>query len=77
MGHKYIISIWLVIILNQKLIRNSQITQQLYLQGSYMTTLSVTGTLMNNYAAMTLLVDNFCSKTEVDSKLSDYIHQLK
>ena len=44
-----------------------------YLQGNYMTTLAITGTLMNNYATITLLVDNFWSKTEIDPALSDYI----
>ena len=29
----------------------------LHLQGNYMTTLSITGTLMNNFASITLLVD--------------------
>ena len=44
-----------------------------YLQGNYMTTLSITEALMNNYATITLLVDNFYPKTEIDSALSDYI----
>ena len=35
-----------------------------YLQGNYMTTLAITETLMNNYATVTLLVDNFYSKTD-------------
>ena len=44
-----------------------------YLQGNYMTTLAITETLMNNYTTITFLVDNFYSKTEIDSTLSDYI----
>ena len=44
-----------------------------YLQGNYMTTLAITETLMNNYATITFIVDNFYSKTETDSTLSDYI----
>ena len=34
-----------------------------HLQGNYMTTLSITETLMNNYASITLLVDSLCDKT--------------
>ena len=48
-------------------------TTMAYLQGNYMTTLAATETLMNNYATITLLVNNFYSKTEIDSTLSDYI----
>ena len=44
-----------------------------YLQGNYMTTLAITETLMNNYANITFIVDNFYSKTEFDPTLSDYI----
>ena len=44
-----------------------------YLQGNYMTSLSITQTLMNNYASITFIIDNFYSKTEIDSTLSDYI----
>ena len=48
-------------------------TTATYLQGNYMTTLSVTETLINNYATITFLVDNLYSKTEIDATLSDYI----
>ena len=44
-----------------------------YLQGSYMTTLATTETLMINYATITFIVDNLYSKTEIDSPLSNYI----
>ena len=44
-----------------------------YLQGNYMTTLSITGTTMNTYATITFLVDNFYPKTEIDPALSDYV----
>ena len=44
-----------------------------YLQGNYMTTLAITGTLMNNHATITFIADNLYSKTETDSTLSDYI----
>ena len=44
-----------------------------YLQNKYMTTLSITETLMNNYTTITFLVDNFYPKTEIDSTLCDYI----
>ena len=37
-----------------------------------MTTLSITEALLNNYATIIFLVDNFYSKTEFDSTLSDY-----
>ena len=30
-----------------------------YLQANYMTSISITETLMNNYASITILVDNF------------------
>ena len=30
-----------------------------YLQGSYMTSLSITQALMNNYASVTFIIDNF------------------
>ena len=43
-----------------------------YLQGSYMTTLSITEALMNNYATVTFIVDSFYS-IEIDSTLSYYI----
>ena len=36
-----------------------------------MTSLLITQTLMNNYASITLLNDNFYSKTEIDSTQSD------
>ena len=44
-----------------------------YLQGNYMTALTITETLMNKYATITFIVGNFYSKTEIDSTLSDYI----
>ena len=44
-----------------------------YLQGNYMTTLAITGTLMNNYATITLIICSLYSKTETDSPLSNYI----
>ena len=44
-----------------------------YLQGNYMTTLAITGTLMNNYATIAFTVDNFYSTVEIDSTLSGYI----
>ena len=43
-----------------------------YLQGNYMTSLSITQALMNNYAGITFIIDNFYSKTEIDTTLSDY-----
>ena len=44
-----------------------------YLQGNCMTTLAITETLMNNYAAIAFIIDNFYLKTEIDSSLSNYI----
>ena len=44
-----------------------------YLQGNYMTPLAITTTVMNNYATITFIANNFYSKTEIDSTLSDYI----
>ena len=44
-----------------------------YLQGNYMTSLSITEALMNNCTTITFLVDDFHSKTETDSTLRDYI----
>ena len=41
-----------------------------YSQNNYMTTLLITGTLMNNYATITFLVDNFCDKTYLDNGFS-------
>ena len=41
-----------------------------YLQGNYMTTLSITETLMNNYASIALLADNFYDKTYLDNQFS-------
>ena len=43
-----------------------------YLQDNYMTSLLITQTLMNNYASITFIIDNFYSKTEIDTTLSDY-----
>ena len=34
-----------------------------YLQANYMTSVSITETLMNNYASLTFLVDNLYDKT--------------
>ena len=47
-----------------------------YLQCNYMTSLLITQTSMNNYAGITFIIDNFYSKTEIDSTLSDpyYVH---
>ena len=36
-----------------------------YLQGNYMTALSITEALMNNYATITFTVDNFYSKLKL------------
>ena len=44
-----------------------------YLQGNYITTLSITRTLMNNYATIAFIADNLYSKTEIDPTLGDYI----
>ena len=44
-----------------------------YLHGNYMTTLSITEALMNNYAAIALLVEKIYSKAETGSTLSDYM----
>ena len=41
-----------------------------YLQGSYMTTLSITEALMNNYASITSLVDNLYDKTYLDNQIT-------
>ena len=41
-----------------------------YLQGNYTTTLSITEALMNNYASITLLVDNFYDETYLDNQFS-------
>ena len=43
-----------------------------HLQGNYMTTLSITEALMNNYASITLLVDSFYSKGEINSTPNGY-----
>ena len=43
-----------------------------YLQDNYMTSLLITQALMNNYASITFIIDNFYSKTEIDTTLSDY-----
>ena len=50
-----------------------------HLQRNYMTTLSITETLMNNYASIPFLVDSFYDKTETDNLLAnlvttDYLH---
>ena len=41
-----------------------------YLQGNYMTTLSITETLMNNCATITLLVANFYNEAYLDNQFS-------
>ena len=41
-----------------------------YLQGNYTTTLSIPGTLMNNYASLTLICDIFYDKLYVDNQFS-------
>ena len=41
-----------------------------YLQGNYMTTLSTTEALMNNYASIALLVGNFHDKTYLGNQFS-------
>ena len=41
-----------------------------HLQDNYMTTLSITETLMNNHATITFLVDNFYDKTYLDNQFS-------
>ena len=41
-----------------------------YLQDNYMTSLSITQTLMNNYASVTFIVDNFYDKTYLDNQFS-------
>ena len=41
-----------------------------YLQGNYMPTLSITETLMNNYATITFLVDIFYGKAYLDNQFS-------
>ena len=41
-----------------------------YLQGNYMTTLSITETLMNNYASLTLIGDNSYDKLYLDNQFS-------
>ena len=41
-----------------------------YLQGSYMTSISIAETLMNNYATITLLDDYFDDKTYLDNQFS-------
>ena len=38
-----------------------------------MTTLAITEPFVNNYATITFIVDNFSSKTDIDSTLSGYI----
>ena len=43
------------------------------LQGNYMTTLSITETLINNSATITFIVDNLHSKTGIDSTLRGYV----
>ena len=41
-----------------------------YLQGSYMTTLSTTEALMNTYASITLLGNNFYGEAYLDNQIS-------
>ena len=41
-----------------------------YLQGNYMTTLSISETLMNNYASLTLIGDNSYDELYVDNQFS-------
>ena len=41
-----------------------------YLQGNYMTSLSITQTLMNNYASVTFIVDNLYDKAYLDNQFS-------
>ena len=41
-----------------------------YLQGNYMTSLAITETLMNNYANITFIVDNFYDKTYLDNQFT-------
>ena len=48
-----------------------------YLQGNYMTSFLIAQALMNNYAGITLLNDNFDSKTEIVSSLSNYITSIQ
>ena len=43
-----------------------------YLQDNYMTSISITETLMNNYATITLLGDSFYNKTEIGNMLLSY-----
>ena len=56
-----------------------------HLQGNYMTTISITETLMNNYASLTLIGDVFYDKPYLDNEFSlkadasttvttDYLH---
>ena len=42
-----------------------------HFQDNYMTSLSITQALMNNYASITFIIDNFYSKIEIDTTLSD------
>ena len=42
-------------------------------QGNYMTTLSITKALMNNYASITLLVDNFDYKTYLYNQITGLV----
>ena len=41
-----------------------------YLQGNYMTTLSITEPIMNIYATITFIVDNLYDKTYLDNQFS-------
>ena len=41
-----------------------------HLQDNYMTTLSITEPLMNNYASITPLADDFYDKTYLDNQFS-------
>ena len=45
-------------------------TTTTYLQGNYMTSISITKTLMNNHTAITLLDDSFYDETYVDNQFS-------
>ena len=45
-------------------------TTIVYLQGNYMTTLSITETILNNYASITLLDDNFYDNAYLDNQFS-------
>ena len=63
---------------------NAEIDSQLtdyttitYLQGNYLTTLSITRTLMNNYATITLLADSFYGETYLDNQFSSKAYVLQ